>query len=294
MYLLVYIDNHSGWPYAFFLPNSTTDKVIEFLLKIITKNGITERIRTDTGTACKSEKKFCKEKFIEHNICPVRDHDGNGNVERMIRTIKERLRTYAKFLISKDKRGISNIFFALRSEKGPDGKSAFERQNGRKPNTEKSRMIEQCILDQDPGVEIEQEDFSEEADSTTLVRERVRGTKLEGAFNKVNGQIVDQSSHTITILPTTGRQVVYSKRDVATNVHKASSSKVPSPSKEPSGNKSAKNKRKASEIKEKSVNREKRKEKAVKLKTMLVSQMGLMPQECTESDNDVDVQIKNE
>ena len=51
-------------------------------------------------------------------------------------------------------------------------------------------MIEKCILDQDPGIEIEPEDFSEEADSTILVRERVRGTKLEGAFKKVKGQTV--------------------------------------------------------------------------------------------------------
>ena len=60
-------------------------------------------------------------------------------------------------------------------------------------------MIEKCILDQDPRIEIEPEDFSEEADSTILVRERVRGTKLEGAFKTVNGQIVGESTHTVTI-----------------------------------------------------------------------------------------------
>ena len=98
-------------------------------------------------------------------------------------------------------------------------------------------MIEKCILDRDPGIEIEPEDFSEEADSTILVRERVRGMTLEGAFKKVKGQIVGESSHKVTILPKTGRQVVFSKRDVATNAYKASSSKVASPSKEPSGNK---------------------------------------------------------
>ena len=114
-------------------------------------------------------------------------------------------------------------------------------------------MIEKCVLDQDPKIEIEPEDFSEEADSTILVRERVRGTKLEGAFKKVKGQIVGESTHTITILPKTGKQVVYSKRNVATSVNKArdskaaSSSKVASPNKEPSGNKSVKNKRKESE-----------------------------------------------
>ena len=99
----------------------------------------------------------------------------------------------------------------------------------------------------------EMEDFSEEADSTILVRERVRGTKLEGAFKKVKGQIVGESLHTITIFPKTGKQVVYSKRDMATGISKASSSRmannseVASPSKEAKGNKSLKNKRKEGE-----------------------------------------------
>ena len=53
-----------------------------------------------------------------------------------------------------------------------------------------SKMIGKCILDKDPRIEIEPEDFSEEAGSTILVRERVRGTKLEGAFRKVKGIIV--------------------------------------------------------------------------------------------------------
>ena len=55
------------------------------------------------------------------------------------------------------------------------------------------------FLEQDPRIEIEPEDFSEEADSTILVRERVRGTKLEGAFKKVKGKIVGELSHTITV-----------------------------------------------------------------------------------------------
>ena len=78
------------------------------------------------------------------------DHKGNAKVGRMIQTINERLRTSTNILISKDQSGISNILFALRSKKGPDGKSVFEKQNGRKPNAEKLRLIEKCISDQDP------------------------------------------------------------------------------------------------------------------------------------------------
>ena len=54
-------------------------------------------------------------------------------------------------------------------------------------------MIGKCISDKDP--RIEPEDFSEEADSTILVRERVRGTKLEGAFKKVKSNIINETEN---------------------------------------------------------------------------------------------------
>ena len=88
----------------------------------------------------------------------------------MIRTINERLKTNKNILVSKDKSGIPNILFGLRSKKGCGGKSAFEKQNGRKPNTLKSRMIEKCILEKDPKINLEPEDFSDEADSTIFIR----------------------------------------------------------------------------------------------------------------------------
>ena len=137
------------------------------------------------------------------------------------------------------KSGISKILFALRSEKGNDGKSAFEKQNGRNPNTLKSRMIEKCILEQDPKIVIEPEDFSDEADSTILVCERVLGTKLEGAFKKVRGKVVNQTGHTISILPKGSKNVTCSKRDVANNQKAAegqnllSSSEMPIITKKP-------------------------------------------------------------
>ena len=163
-YLRVSVDNNSGWPDAMFLPTPDTEKLIEFLIEYVSKNGILKRIRTDPGTAFKSEKfkQFCKGKFIDHVICPVRDHRGNGKLERMIRTIKKRSRTNKNILVSNDKSGTSNILFVLRSEKGNDGKSAFVRQNGRSPNTLKSRIIEECILEQDPKIKIEPEDSSDE------------------------------------------------------------------------------------------------------------------------------------
>ena len=216
-YLLVSVDNNSGWPEALFLPNPTAEKVIEFLTKYIAAHGIPKRIRTDPGTAFKSRKfkQLCEDKFIKHVMCPIRGHRGNGKVERMIRTINERLRINQKIVVERSKNGISNILFALRTEKGADGKSSFEKQTGRKPNTLKSAMIDKCILEKDPLIEIEPDDFSDEADSTILVRERMRGTKLEGAFKKIKGKVTGQSEHTISILPKSGKTITLSKRDIA-------------------------------------------------------------------------------
>ena len=104
-YLLVSIDNNSGCPAAMFLPSPSADKVVEFLLDYIAMNGIPKRIRTDPGTVFTGAKnqQFCKERFIQHTMCPIRDHRGNGKVERMIRTLNERLRTNRKRLVQKER-----------------------------------------------------------------------------------------------------------------------------------------------------------------------------------------------
>ena len=143
----------------------------------------------------------------------------------MIRTLNERLRTNKKIVVKKDTSGLSNILFALRTEKGVDNTSAYERQMGRKPNTLKSAMIRKCFLEKDPQLQIEPEDFSEEADSTILARERVKGTKLERNFKKIKGQVINQSEHTITVLPKVGKKTTYSKRDVAKMGQSANSPK---------------------------------------------------------------------
>ena len=248
IYLLVSVDN-SGWPHAMFLLNLTAEKVIEFPTEYIATNGIPKRIRTNPGTVFKSEKfkQFCDEKFIKHVMCPVSDHRGNGKVERMLRTMNERLRTNEKIVVERDKNGISNIFFALRTEKRADGKSSFERQVGKKPNTLKSVMVEKCVLERDPLIEIEP-DFSE-ADSTFLVREQMRGTKLEGAFKKVKGAVVGQCEHTISILPKTGKKVTYWKRDVAWQRKEAEVPQCSSNNNWPKVKKSAKSRKRANDNK---------------------------------------------
>ena len=133
----------------------------------------------------------------------------------MVGTINERLRTNKQIVVERERSGLSRILFALRSEKRVDGKSAFEKLMSGKPNTLKSAMIGKYVLDKDRGIEIESEDFSEEADSTILERERVRGTKLEGAFRKVKGNIVNESENKLKFLLKTGKSFTLSKRDVA-------------------------------------------------------------------------------
>ena len=49
-------------------------------------------------------------------------------------------------------------------------------------------MIEKCNSEKDPQIDIQLENFIVEAGSTILVRECVRGTKLEGSFRKKQGQ----------------------------------------------------------------------------------------------------------
>ena len=49
-----------------------------------------------------------------------------------------------------------------------------------------------------------------------MLRERTRGSKLEGQFRKRAGKIVKETVHSLTFLPKDGKtEIVYSKRDVA-------------------------------------------------------------------------------
>ena len=70
--------------------------------------------------------KFCEKHAIKHILCPIKDHRGNGKVERLIRTINERLRANKEVFLAKDYTGLSDILFALRTAKKADGKSPFK------------------------------------------------------------------------------------------------------------------------------------------------------------------------
>ena len=113
--MLVSIDHYTGWPEGKFLRKPNTDKVIVFLEKCIVRHGIPKTMRTDPATIFRSNKfkEFCRNRFINRVECPIRNHRGNGKIERLIRTINERLRTNKK-IVSQDKSGLSEILFALR------------------------------------------------------------------------------------------------------------------------------------------------------------------------------------
>ena len=151
---------------------------------------------------------------IKHKICPIKDHRGNGKVERMIRTINERLRVDNRVVLERKNRNLSRILFALRTEIGKDGKSAFERHKKQKPNTPKTAMVNDFNTEREANLQIDEEDFSSDMDSTVLIRKRIRGSKLEATSAKRKAKIVAESKHTIIILTNKGKMVTLSERNV--------------------------------------------------------------------------------
>ena len=219
-YMLVAIDNYSAWPDALFLHKPSTKNVIEFLKNYIAQYGIMKQIRTDLGTAFTSEKfkAFCNQFQIKHITCPVRDHRGNGKIERLIRTINERLRTNKNIVPKREKSRLSEILYALRTGQKADGKSPFEKLYGRQTNTVKSNVVERIknVSETEPKVAFSPSDFEEEIDSTILVRKRTKGSKLEGQYKRKAGEVIKETERTITFLPKKSeKEVILSKRYVA-------------------------------------------------------------------------------
>ena len=90
---------------------------------------------------------------------------------------------------------------------------AFEPHVGRNPNTPKIAPLRKFFAE--AGAEnLSQADCSAEVDSTILVQETVRGSKLDGDFKKKKGMIPGETWHTISVLPNVGKTVVYSKRNL--------------------------------------------------------------------------------
>ena len=150
----------------------------------------------------------------------------------MIRTINERLRTNKSIVLKREKSGLSEILYALRTGQKADGKSPFEKLYGRQPNTVKSNVIERIknVSETESKVTFSPSDFEEEIDSTILVRERTKGSKLEGQYKRKAGKVIKETEHTITFLPKKSKkEMILSKRDVAKDTaekEKAGTSRV--------------------------------------------------------------------
>ena len=89
---------------------------------------------------------------------------------------------------------------------------------GKELNTVKPNLVSKWlgISEQDPDLQFDNSDFQDDLDSTDLVRERSRGTKLQGAFDKKAGRKLKESAQTITMLPEASNEPeMYAKRDVA-------------------------------------------------------------------------------
>jgi len=93
-YVLVAQDAFSKWLLAEPMKDIKAKTVIRKCRKWIKEFGSPERIVTDRGSQFESEefKKFCEDNWIEHHLTTIAHHQGNGLVERAIRTIEQMLR----------------------------------------------------------------------------------------------------------------------------------------------------------------------------------------------------------
>ena len=121
-------------------------------------------------------------------------------------------------MLTKEKSALSKILYALLVGKKVDGKSPFEKNFGQAPNTIKSILVSRSkfVSETDQQLRSTSSDFQEDVDSAILVRERTRGSKLEGVFKKKSGRVLGESKHTLKWIPE-GKQkaVILYKREVA-------------------------------------------------------------------------------
>ena len=84
-----------------FLHKSTTKKVIDCFINYISQYDILKQYGSDPGAVFTSAKfeKFFRDFQIKHITCLVRDHQGNGIVEQLTRSISEPLKTNKSIII---------------------------------------------------------------------------------------------------------------------------------------------------------------------------------------------------
>ena len=123
-----------------YITSSTSAKsIINLLRKCIALHGIPRKIRTDQGSGfiSKEVQEFCQEQNINVIFSPVGGHRATGLVERLIRTIKERLLVMAQENPKPSLEiALLKIIKRLRTvTKQSLNCSPFEAHFGRSPNT---------------------------------------------------------------------------------------------------------------------------------------------------------------
>ena len=138
-YILVCVERFSKFPSAQITSSTSAKSIINLLIKYIAVHGIPRTIRTDQGSGfiSKEVRKFCQEQNINVIFSPVVDHRVTGLVERLIRTIKERLLVTAQeYLKPSLESALLNIIKCQRTVTQQSlNCSPFEAHFGRSPNT---------------------------------------------------------------------------------------------------------------------------------------------------------------
>ena len=142
VYFLAAIDRFPKYPTAYMYEKANGPNVLKFLDMYIATHGIPRSIRLDQAKCLIGHqvKTFCNKNNIEIIEAPVNDHRAIGVVERLIRTIKNRLACIKEEKLAAHafhvKHALKIIVHQLRICKQRTTKiSSFEAHFGRKPNT---------------------------------------------------------------------------------------------------------------------------------------------------------------
>ena len=103
-----------------------------------------------------------------------------------------------------------------------NAKSSYWKSTGIQPNTIKKLVINRDqFFSKLADFKLTETDFEFGPDSTGLVRERTQGSKLEGAYQKRKGILLEQTDHTMTFLPAEKtKRTILSKGDIGRSADK--------------------------------------------------------------------------
>lgn len=132
---LILIDAHSKWPEAKVVRTTSSECAIKALRDIFAEQGLPEVLVSDNGTAFSSTefKKFTQDNGIRHILTPPYSPSSNGQAERTVQTIKNKL----KMLSGRDL-GVMlpRLLFGLRTSPSTvTGKTPAEMLNKRRFRT---------------------------------------------------------------------------------------------------------------------------------------------------------------